>query len=173
MCVLFDQHRHFYIALCIVKHYICHVCKTKCSFLKLFIIFLRYFHVHGVLFLHSDCLFLKLKNSLLDLYFGLIARLLQWGQTAALFGAAGHGPVCFLSTVEFIWARGYKHMNGPQCAGSVLTSPHQCAWDTLIKTGTHHGPSIFQREPRPPLKDQSVLIWTMDRFVWLICATLS
>lgn len=117
--------------------------------------------------------FLKLTNSMLDLYFGCIARLLQRGQTAVLFGAAGHGPVCFLSTVEFIWARGYKHMNGPQCAGSVLTSPHQCAWDTLVKTGTHHGLHVFQREPSSPLKDQSVVIWTTDRFVWLICATLS
>lgn len=75
------------------------------------------------------------QPDLLDLYFGLIVRLLHRGQTAVLFGAAGHGPVCFLSRVEFIWAWGYKHMNGPQCAGSVLTSPHQCAWDTLVKLG--------------------------------------
>ena len=47
------------------------------------------------------------------LEFGFRATLLQQGQTAVQLRAAGHGPVCFLSTVEFIWASGYKHMNGP------------------------------------------------------------
>lgn len=87
---------------------------------------------------------------------GHSTRPLQQSQTAVQFGAAGHGPVCFLSTVEFIWDWSHKHMNGPQCAGYVLTSPHQCTWDTLIKTGTHHGPRVFQRKPRPTLKHQCV-----------------
>lgn len=43
-------------------------------------------------------------------------------------------------------SQGYKHMYGSQCAGSDLTSPHQCAWDTLIKTLTHHRLHVFQRE---------------------------
>lgn len=92
-------------------------------------------------FLHSD--FLKLKISRLDPYFGL--WLVRRGQTAALHREAGHGSVCFLSALEFIWARSYKHMNGPQCADSVLTSPHQCGWDTLVKSGTHHGPAHISK----------------------------
>lgn len=82
----------------------------------------------------SDCVKLgekkktKKKKPLLDVDFG--HQLQRRGQTAVQLRAAGHSPVCFLSTVEFIWARSYKHMNGPQCVHSVLTSHHQCGWDT-------------------------------------------
>lgn len=69
----------------------------------------------------------KQNKTLLDLDFG--PRVQQRGQTAVQLRAAGHSPVCFLSTVEFIWARSYKHMNGPQCVHSVLTSLHRCGWD--------------------------------------------
>lgn len=79
-------------------------------------------------FLQSDCVKLWKKKKPVDVDFG--HRLQRRGQTAVQLRAAGHSPVCFLSTVEFIWAQSYKHMNGPQCVHSVLTSLHQCGWDT-------------------------------------------
>lgn len=41
-------------------------------------------------------------------------------------------------------------MNGPQCAGSVLTSPHQCAWDTLIKKWDTPWSACALRGAKPP-----------------------
>lgn len=83
------------------------------------------------------------------------------GQTAVQLRAAGHGPVCFLSAVEFIWAPSYEHMNGPQCAGSVLTSPHQRGWDTLVKSGTHQGPARSSKGTSAPV--WRTRVWRLEQ----------
>lgn len=104
MCVFF-YHHHIHIALYIVKHCIYHSCKLVPDYMhvsKMVSMFKIFSRTLCFVSTFNNLLKPSSSHSSLDLCFGRIARLLQRGQTAVLFGAAGHGPVCFLSTVEFI-----------------------------------------------------------------------
>lgn len=56
--------------------------------------------------------------------------------------AAGNSFACFFY-LEWNLLEG---LNEPQCVGFIFMSPHQCARSTIVKTQTHYGRNVFQRE---------------------------
>lgn len=111
-----------------------------------------FMRIVSVLFLHSHCSFLNVKNSPLDLYFWPYCKAAAVGPNSCAARGSRPRPCMFsIDSGIYMSPELQAHEWAPVCwfCFDVTSSVRIGA---LVKTGTHHGPHAFQRDPRRPLK---------------------